>query len=144
MREDQNASKALTEEVQELKMKLQKKDEEFGNLEVTNQRLVKRVETLQNEKEKAAQATSAGGGWGFGFGGGGNQKNELEELKVNLQVTQEELECKILENCKYWKPLVLSKRFPVCRASPRENLRFEEGNEQRAGRHRAERLVAYR
>ena len=72
---------------------------------MTNQRLVKRVETLQSETEKA-QATSGGGGWGFGFGGGGNQKNELEELKGNLQVMQEELECKILENRKYWHPLV--------------------------------------
>ena len=54
MREDQNAKQALSEEVQELKMKLQKKHEEFGNLEVTNQRLVKRVETLQGEKEKSA------------------------------------------------------------------------------------------
>ena len=69
---------------------------------MTNARLVKRVETLQSqEKEKSAQAQSAGGGWGFGFGGGGNAKNELEELKAQGEVMQEELECKILENRKY-------------------------------------------
>ena len=85
---------------------------------------------------KSAQAASAGGGWGFGFGGGGN-KNEVEELKENLAVLQEELECKLAENRKLFncqKKHVL-KQFLinyVFRTGAREDIRSQKRHEQHA------------
>ena len=49
-----------------------------------------RIETLQS-KEKAAPETSGGGGWGL-FGGSQAVTQELEKVKQDLEVAQEELE----------------------------------------------------
>ena len=85
---------------------------------------------------KSAQAASAGGGWGFGFVGGGN-KNEVEELKENLSVLQEELECKLAENRKLFifqikhVSMQLVTSF-VFRTGAREDFRSQKRHEQHA------------
>ena len=62
---------------------------------MSNNRLEMRIEKLQaKEVEKPKES---GGGWGSSFFSGGSGK-ELEELKSQLTIIQEELEAKISEN----------------------------------------------
>ena len=71
----------------------------MGKLQSKNAQSEKRIAQLQAEVE-AQKNAGKGGGWGFSFpGGGGNQ--ELAKLKEDLEVMEEELQAKVMENCKY-------------------------------------------
>ena len=69
---------------------------------MNNQRLVLRIETLQNKDKPQLEAASAGGGWGSSLFGNSTAglTQELTKAKQDLEVAQEELEAKMAENCK--------------------------------------------
>ena len=100
LKEEVETNKKMTERVKELEITLQCKDENIESLQMTNQRLVLRIETLQT-KEQAAPKEASGGGWGSSFFGNSTQlTQELQNAKDALDVAQEELEAKMTENCK--------------------------------------------
>ena len=102
LREEVENNKKYVERIKELEIDSQSKGEQLEAARLNNSRLVSRIETLQaKEKEKATQPAAAGGGWGGGFFSGSNAlQQELEKVKNDLDVAQEELEAKMTENCK--------------------------------------------
>ena len=68
LKEEVENNKALTERVKELEITSQSKDDTLESLQMNNQRLVLRIETLQKKETAQAEASGGGGGWGL-FGG---------------------------------------------------------------------------
>ena len=89
----------LKEELQEVKIQLQTKEEEMGKLQSKNAQSEKRIAQLQAEME-AQKSAGKGGGWGFSMMGGGSNQ-ELTKLKEDLEVMEEQFQAKLEENCKF-------------------------------------------
>lgn len=79
LKEEVETNKKLVERVKELEIVLQSKDDALENVKMNNQRLVKRIETLQQKEAQQPQAAS-GGSWGL-FGGGSTVNHELQQAK---------------------------------------------------------------
>ena len=71
LKEEVENNKKMTERVKELEITVQSKEDTLESLQMNNQRLVVRIETLQ-QKEKAMPEGNSGGGWGSSLFGGSN------------------------------------------------------------------------
>lgn len=108
LKQEVESNKALQERVKELEISAQSKDDTLESLQMNNQRLVMRIETLQSKEKSQPESSGGGGGWGFSFGGNQAAAQELAKIKEELEVAQEELEAKMVENCKSWIPEILT------------------------------------
>lgn len=105
LRQSEDEKKKMENEISDLHIQNQKMSDMLETETAAKQRLVKRIDLIQSEKEQIEKnKKNAGGSW---FGGGGGQlKEELEDCQTKLEIAEEELEAKIQENCKYQSFLI--------------------------------------
>lgn len=90
--QEQEKSSQLENKLKDLSLKISSANEEIDTLTFNNNRLIKRVQVLQEELENVKNSSSSGGWFGSGV------RQELAKTKSELEQFKEELNVKIKEN----------------------------------------------